>query len=128
MRREQVERCLSAAGMTVKEWCGLNGVPASTMYHWMSRLRKEEPELFGGPNAGEWIEITRESIAARTALARRGEASAPAAPPVAEAAAGGGVPTGPAAIVVRVNGADVVVPEGVSERHAASVLRAVAAL
>ena len=129
MRREQVERCLSTTGMTIKEWCKLNGVAPSTMYYWMSRFRKEEPELFGGPNAGEWVEITRESIAARTALAKRGEAAVPATASVAAAAApGSGTPTGPAAVVVRVNGADVIVPEGASEPHVASVLRAVASL
>ena len=130
MRREQVERCLSTTGMTVKEWCGLNGVSPSTMYYWMSRLRKEEPELFGGPSAGEWVEITRESIAARTALAKRQEPAAPvpASATVATASAGPETTAGPAAVVVRVNGADVVVPEGVSEPHAASVLRAVASL
>ena len=129
MRREQVERCLSTKGMTIKEWCELNGLAPSTMYYWMSKFRKEEPELFGGPNAGEWIEITRESIAARTALARREEASVPATPPAAETAAvGDGAPIGSAAVIVRVNGADVVVPEGVAEAHVASVLRAVASL
>ena len=52
MRREQVERCLSTTGMTIKEWCGLNGVAPSTMYYWMSRFRKEEPELFGAEGGG----------------------------------------------------------------------------
>ena len=125
MRREQVERCLSTKGMTIKEWCELNGLAPSTMYYWMSRFRKEEPELFGGPNAGEWIEITRESIAARTALAKREEASALAATHIT---ANDGAPIGSAAVIVRVNGADVVVPEGVAEAHVASVLRAVASL
>ena len=69
-RREQVERCL-AAGMTVKEWCELNHVSKSTMYYWMERLRKEEPDLFGDPTCGEWIEMSRGSIAARTALTVR---------------------------------------------------------
>ena len=78
IRREQVERCLSTT-MTIKDWCELNGVPASTMYFWMSKFRKEEPELFGQPNATEWIEVTRESIAARTALAKRERTTAPAA-------------------------------------------------
>lgn len=73
MRREQVERCMSA-DMTIKGWCALNKVPESTMYAWMARFREEEPGLFGKPDAGEWIELTRESIAGRTALARRGEA------------------------------------------------------
>ena len=56
MRREQVVRCLSTT-MTVKDWCALNGVPQSTMYGWMSRFRKEEPELFGNPSSGGWIEL-----------------------------------------------------------------------
>ena len=126
MRREQVERCLSTTGMTVKEWCKLNGVAPSTMYYWMSRFRKEEPELFAGPNTGEWVEITRESIAARTALAKRDEADRPAT--ASAAAPDPGTPPAPAAVVVRINGADVVVPEGVAEPHVASVLRAVASL
>lgn len=130
MRREQVERCLSTTDMTIKEWCGLNGVAPSTMYYWMSRFRKEEPELFGGPSAGEWVEITRESIAARTALAKREGAAAPAAPHAASAGAAENPAPGafPAAVVVRLNGADVVVPDGTAEAHVASVLRAVASL
>jgi transposase-like protein len=112
MRRQQVERCL-AADMTVKEWCELNGVSKSTMYYWMARLRREEPGLFGDPTCGEWIELSRGSISARTALSVR-PAEAPAHP------AG--------ALVVRVNGADVVVPEGASEAHVSLVLRAVATL
>ena len=130
MRREQVERCLSTKGMTIKEWCELNGLAPSTMYYWMSRFRKEEPELFGGPSAGEWIEITRESIAARTALAKREGPAAPAASPAVSARMHAGSESAPlpAAVVVRINGADVVVPEGVAEPHVASVLRAVASL
>ena len=129
MRREQVERCLSTT-MTVKDWCELNGVPASTMYFWMSRFRKEEPELFGKPSAGEWIELTRESVAAKTALATWKEA--PAAPtagngPLRETHVGDR-PIGAPAIVIRLNGADVIVPEGAAEAHVASALRAVASL
>ena len=70
MRREQVVRCLSTT-MTIKDWCALNGVPQSTMYGWMSRFRKEEPELFESPSSGEWIELSREAVSARTALATR---------------------------------------------------------
>lgn len=126
MRREQVERCLSTT-MTIKDWCALNGVPASTMYFWMSRFRKEEPELFAKPSAGEWIEITRESIAQRTALATREEtAAAMATQAPAPETVDAGAPR--AAIIVRLNGADVVVPEGAAEPHVASVLRAVASL
>ena len=124
-RREQVERCL-AADMTVREWCELNGVSKSTMYYWMGRLRKEEPGLFGDPTCGEWIELSRGSIAARTALAVR-EPHPPTVPSgPGDAAEAPAQPAG--ALVVRVNGADVVVPEGSSEVHVALVLRAVASL
>ena len=122
MRREQVERCL-AADMPIKEWCGLNGVAESTMYRWMSRFRKEEPDLFADPTCGEWIELSRASIAARTALAVRHD-NAPAS--AAKAAVGTGVTTN--ALVVRMGRADVVVPEGATEPHLSMVLRAVASL
>ena len=78
MRRGQVERRL-ATTLSIKDWCVLNKVPESTMYAWMARFRKEEPELFGQPNTSEWVEISRESIAARTALAKRERTAAPAA-------------------------------------------------
>ena len=126
MRREQVERCL-AADMTVKEWCELNGVSKSTMYYWMARLRREEPGLFGDPTCGEWIELSKGSISARAALAVRPQepTGGPSALPEGEA----GTPARPSgALVVRVNGADVVVPEGASEAHLSMVLRAVASL
>ena len=112
--------------MTVKEWCELNGVSKSTMYYWMGRLRKEEPGLFGDPTCGEWIELSKGSIAARTALAVRPTDAATAAPGQEVEAE---VPAQPAgALVVRVNGADVVVPEGASEAHVSLVLRVVASL
>ena len=126
MRREQVERCL-AADMTVKEWCELNGVSKSTMYYWMARLRREEPGLFGDPTCGEWIELSKGSISERTALAVRPQepTGGPSALPEGEA----GTPARPSgALVVRVNGADVVVPEGASEAHLSMVLRTVASL
>lgn len=125
MRRQQVERCL-AADMTVKEWCELNGVSKSTMYYWMARLRKEEPGLFGDPTCGEWIELSRGSISARTALAVRPADAAATAPGPGGASEAPAHPAG--ALVVRVNGADVVVPEGASEAHLSLVLRAVASL
>ena len=125
MRRQQVERCL-AADMTVKEWCELNGVSKSTMYYWMGRLRKEEPGLFGDPTCGEWIELSKGSIAARTALAVRPTEAATAAPGQEVEAEAPAQPAG--ALVVRVNGDDVVVPEGASEAHVSLVLRVVASL
>ena len=123
-RREQVERCL-AADMTVKEWCELNHVSKSTMYYWMGRLRKEEPGLFGDPTCGEWIELSRGSIAARTALA-----VIPEAGPSSATAPVSAIPCKDAAgaLVVRLNGADVVVPDGTAEPHLSMVLRAVASL
>lgn len=126
MRREQVERCL-AADMTVKEWCELNGVSKSTMYYWMARLRREEPGLFGDPTCGEWIELSKGSISARTALAVRPQEPTGGLSALPEGEAG--TPARPSgALVVRVNGADVVVPEGASEAHLSMVLRAVASL
>ena len=67
LRREQVERYL-ATDMTVKEWCGLNQDNESTMYRRMAVFRREEPGMFVDPTHGEWIELSRGSIAARTAL------------------------------------------------------------
>ena len=127
LRREQVERYL-ATDMTVKEWCGLNKVSESTMYRWMAVFRREEPGLFADPTCGEWIELSRGSIAARTALAVRPADDAPeaGAPAEADAPTGGNVAAN--ALVVRINDADVMVPEGVPEPHVAMVLRAVAAL
>lgn len=124
MRRDQVERCL-AATMSIKSWCALNKVPESTMYSWMARFRKEEPELFEKPNASQWIELSRDAIAAQTALAT---APAPGGGTAVATCgdAGAGVP--PAPIIVRVNGVEVAVPAGSPDAHIASVLRAVASL
>ena len=129
MRREQVERYL-ATDMTVREWCDLNGVAESTMYRWMSVFRKEEPDLFADPTCGEWIELSRGSVAARTALAvrptegPRDEGAAERDEEAVECAAN----VATSALVVRIGGADVVVPEGVAEPHLTMVLRAVASL
>lgn len=129
MRREQVERCLSTT-MTIKDWCALNGVPESTLYSWMARFREEEPGLFGEPSASQWVEVTREAIAAKTALARAD--AAPAAVPAATAERAGAGHGAHAAdgrmIVVSVNGAAVAVPAGSAEADVSVVLRAVAAL
>ena len=84
--------------------------------------------MFVDPTHGEWIELSRGSIAARTALAVRPADDAPeaGAPAEGDAPTGGNVAAN--ALVVRINGADVMVPEGVPEPHVAMVLRAVAAL
>ena len=125
LRREQVENCLSSS-MTIGEWCRLNRVSESTMYRWMAIFRDEEPELFEKPRAGEWIELSKEAIAAQTALATRpadrGGFQADSAAAALEAKA----PAAP--IVIHLNGADVAVPPGAAEAHIASVLEAVARL
>ena len=131
MRREQVVRFLST-DMTAKEWCSLNGVAESTLYMWMARFRESEPELFGKPNTSEWIELTRESISARTALATRDGAQDVAAcgpdPAVGRKSPDPEPRDSASAVVVRLNGADVIVPGGAAEPHVAAVLRAVASL
>ena len=124
LRRDQVERCLSSQ-MTIEEWCRLNHVAESTIYRWMARFRNEEPELFGKPAASQWIELSRESIAAQTALAMAPAPAAPVAPTPADDVA---AERRTAPIVVHLNGADVAVPAGSAEADISTVLRAVAAL
>lgn len=65
--REIIERCLSS-GLPVNRWCELNKVAPSTLYSWMAKFRKEEAELFESRNTSEWIEITKEKLAANMAL------------------------------------------------------------
>ena len=122
VRREQVERCL-ASGMTIKEWCSLNHMPESTFYRWLARFRREEPEAFGGGGPSQWIELSREAIAAQTALAVSAAASPTARRPEGVRGKAGAPP-----IVVHLNGADVAVPAGSAEPDVSAVLRAVAGL
>lgn len=72
--RDKIERCLSS-GLSNAEWCRLNRVALSTFYYWVRRFRKEEPGLFMTFNTSEWIEITKESRAARTAMVPTTKAS-----------------------------------------------------
>ncbi|WP_172137190.1 hypothetical protein [Adlercreutzia sp. ZJ473] len=123
MRREQVERCLST-DMTIKDWCVLNKVAESTLYAWMARFREEEPELFAKPNASEWIELSRESITSRTALAK----PAAATPAMPAHCVEDGAPARTSSIVVRTRGTDIVIPSGCRADDITSVLRAVASL
>lgn len=129
LRRGQVERFLSTT-MTMTDWCKLNHVAPSTMYMWMSRFRKQEPEMFAGQRASDWIELSREAVSAKTALAKA-DSAAPAAkapesgfhddPPCA-------ADGGRRAIIVRINGAEVAVPAGSAEHDIAAVMRAVASV
>ncbi len=122
MRREQVERCLSA-DITIKDWCMLNKVAKSTLYAWMARFREEEPELFAKPSTSEWIELSKESISSRTALAKYSAASVKLTHCGEDDTA---VYT--SSIVVHIRDADIVIPSGCSEADIASVLKAVASL
>ena len=69
LRRSQVERFLSTT-MTMTDWCKLNHVAPSTMYMWMSRFREQEPGMFVGQRASDWIELSREAVSAKTAPAK----------------------------------------------------------
>ena len=129
LRRGQVERFLSTT-MTMTDWCKLNHVAPSTMYMWMSRFREQEPGMFAGQRASDWIELSREAVSAKTALAKADPAA-----PAAEAPESGfhdGLPCaaegGRRAIIVRINGAEVAVPAGSAEHDIAAVMRAVASV
>ncbi len=122
MRRKQVERCLST-DMTIKDWCALNRVAPSTMYAWIARFREEEPELFAKPSTSEWIELSRESISSRTALAKH--STAPAMP---THCVEDDIAVYTSSIVVHIRDTDIVIPSGCSEADIASVLKAVASL
>ena len=67
--REIIERCL-CSGLPVNRWCELNKIAPSTLYFWMAKFRKEEAGLFEHQNTSEWIEITKEKLAANVALAK----------------------------------------------------------
>ena len=64
MRFEQVERMLNS-DVTVAEWCRLNKVPRSTMYHWL-RIFRDTNGADGKQNG--WIELDRKEIKAAKAL------------------------------------------------------------
>lgn len=53
-RLAQAEECL-ASGMTVRDWCAANGVPAPTMYAWIRRLR-EEGDASLAPALTSWLQ------------------------------------------------------------------------
>lgn len=131
LRRGQVERFLSTT-MTMTDWCKLNHVAPSTMYMWMSRFRKQEPEMFAGQRASDWIELSREAVSAKTALAKADPAAPAAEAPVPEGGFHDDSPCaadgGRRAIIVRINGAEVAVPAGTAERDIAAVMRAVASV
>lgn len=59
-----------SSDMVIGQWCDLNHIPRSTMYCWIRRFRKEEPDIFGEPvTSGEWIELSRRTIKDQNLLA-----------------------------------------------------------
>ena len=97
-RLAQAEECLDS-GMTVKDWCEANGVPAATMYVWVRRLREERERAL----APAFVELAE--------CCPQGHATVPGAP-----------------VVVRVGGVEVIVPAGAGEREVSVALRAAASL
>ncbi len=98
-RLAQAEECL-ASGMTVKDWCAANGIPAATMYVWVRRLREE-----------------RECALAPAFVELGGDRA------VRDAAPAAGAP-----VVVRVGGVEILVPAGACEREVSMVMRAATSL
>ncbi len=98
-RLAQAEKCL-ASGMTVKDWCAANGVPAATMYVWVRRLREERVCAL----APAFVELGNDRD-------------------VRDAAPAAGAP-----VVVRVGGVEILVPAGACEREVSMVMRAAASL
>ena len=131
LRRCQVERFLSTT-MTMTDWCKLNHVAPSTMYMWMSRFREQEPGMFAAQRASDWIELSREAVSAKTALARTDSMAPAAEAPAPESGFRDDSPCaaegGKRAIIVRINGAEVAVPAGSAEHDIAAVMRAVASV
>ena len=100
------------------------------MYMWMSRFRKQEPGMFAGQRASDWIELSREAVSAKTALARAEPLTTAQAPTPEDGFCGKAAcaDDGLRAIIVRINGAEVAVPDGSAERDIAAVMRAVASV
>lgn len=96
-RLAQAGECL-ASGLTVKEWCAANGVPAPTMYLWVRRLREERSAGL----APAFVEVAPDG----------GLHAAPAATP----------------IVARVGAVEILLPPGFGEADAAAAMRAAASL
>lgn len=122
MRLGQVERMLDS-DVTVAEWCKLNHVAESTMYHWLKVYREDSG---GDGRRNGWIELDRKDV-------RESKALAVASP---HAAASGAAAPEPAcaaqrhsqAIRVRVGGVEADIPAGAAQADIEAVLRAVAAL
>lgn len=130
MRLRQVEECL-ASGMSIKAWAKLNRISVSTMYVWIRRFRRENPEMFEDRSTNEWIEIARNHVKATTALVKTSDQNAEVVESQTRQRDNRGLSDDHGAvssIVVTLNGANVVVPPGFSAKDLTCVLQAVAAL
>lgn len=142
MWADRIERCL-ASDMTIKQWCKLNHVGASSLYKWMARFREEEPERFPRRSsiATNWMEVVRGGIADSKAMvpavaAACGQEAASAGPHPADAAnspslksyeQGSGAPI-PLPIRALVGRVELAIPPGSAGCDIASAMRAAASL
>jgi len=117
MRLEQAEQLMESS-LTVAEWCRLNKVAESTMYHWMKVLREQNG---GTPpvNRINWIEVDRDVAKGKVALAVRNGPAAGRAE---------GEPREFPPIRASANGVDIEVPHGASDDDIAAVMRAAMSL
>ena len=128
--RETIERCLSS-GMTIRRWCELNSVAVSTFYAWMAKFWKEETALFPECNASEWIEITKEGLAASVALAPV-KADCMSLPTQTKADRSTGmatnIPVTAPTIRTQVNGIEMLISAGSTEEDITAVFKAAMSL
>ena len=59
--------------MCIRTWCKLNKVPPSILYYWINHFRNHEPEMFDSSTRKGWIELSRDLIKAKSALAVVGQ-------------------------------------------------------
>ncbi len=121
MRFEQVERMLNS-DVTVAEWCRLNKVPRSTMYHWLKMYRESKG---GNSKRKGWIEIERKEMRDSKALVVA-NASATASSDVVLHPAASRVCARP--IKLRANGVEIDVFANTAQQDIRTVLEAVASL
>jgi transposase-like protein len=125
--RETIERCLSS-GLTISKWCELNKIAPSTLYSWMARFRKEEDECAPERNASEWIEVTKDALTRKLALAPTTQvtdvATALCKPDDRAVNAAGSPP----AIHTRINGIEMSIPTGSKQADIEAVFKAAISL
>lgn len=125
MRRVQVEQYL-ASGMRICTWCKLNRVPSSTLYYWVDYFRNHEPEMFDSPTRKEWIELSRNSIKAKSALAVVNHAAPSPAPRDDSTLYSDGINCSP--IVVNLPQATITIPPHTQKADIQKVIKVIANL